>query len=225
MVVPSERSPSQLQVRSSHLHWNMEITQNLLHPEGILQYQSLIGSLQWCISIGRIDIATAVMTLSSFRAIPRQGHLDRAKRVVGYIANMKHAKIRVRVHEPDYSTLESPTLDWSKSVYGDVKEEVPQDAPKPLGKYVTLTHYVDANLYHDQVTGRSVTGILHMVNGTPIEWYSKKQATVETATYGSEFVAARTCVEQIIGFAYHVAISRCADPFTQLHVWRQQVCS
>ena len=30
-----------------------------------------------------------------------------------------------------------------------------------------------------------------------MEWYSKKQATVETATYGSEFVAARTCVEQI----------------------------
>ena len=37
-----------------------------------------------------------------------------------------------------------------------------------------------------------------MVNATPIEWFSKKQATSETATYGSEFVAARTCVEQII---------------------------
>ena len=51
---------------------------------------------------------------------------------------------------------------------------------------------------HCMVTGKSVTGILHMLNGTPIDWYSKKQATVETATYGSEFVAARTCVEQII---------------------------
>jgi hypothetical protein len=51
---------------------------------------------------------------------------------------------------------------------------------------------------HDLTTGRSVTGILHLVNQAPIDWYSKKQATVETATYGSEFVAARTCVEQII---------------------------
>jgi hypothetical protein len=51
---------------------------------------------------------------------------------------------------------------------------------------------------HDVITGKSVTGILYLVNKTPIEWYSKKQATVETATYGSEFVAARTCVEQII---------------------------
>jgi hypothetical protein len=46
--------------------------------------------------------------------------------------------------------------------------------------------------------GRSVTGILHLFNKTVIDWYSKKQATVETATYGSEFVAARTAVEQIL---------------------------
>src|SRR5688572_7468066 len=36
-----------------------------------------------------------------------------------------------------------------------------------------------------------------MLNATPIDWYSKKQATVETATYGSEFVAACICVEPI----------------------------
>ena len=37
-----------------------------------------------------------------------------------------------------------------------------------------------------------------MINGTPIDWFSKKQATVEMATYSLEFVAARTCVEQVI---------------------------
>ena len=29
-------------------------------------------------------------------------------------------------------------------------------------------------------------------------WYSKKQATTETATYGAEFCAGRTCIEQIV---------------------------
>ncbi len=53
-------------------------------------------------------------------------------------------------------------------------------------------------MYHDLVTGRSATNILHLVNKTPINWYSKKQATVETATYGSEFIAARVCVDQSI---------------------------
>jgi hypothetical protein len=51
---------------------------------------------------------------------------------------------------------------------------------------------------HGIAMGRLVTGILHLVNKLPIEWYFKKQATVETATYGSEFVAARVCVEQIM---------------------------
>ena len=111
---------------------------------------------------------------------------------------MKHGAIRVRTEEPDYSDVPDPEYAWAYSVYREVKEVAPTDAPKPLGKFVTLTHYVDANLMHDMVTGRSVTGILHLLNKTPIDWYSKKQATVETATYGSEFVAARTCVEQVI---------------------------
>ena len=36
----------------------------------------MIGAMQWAISIGRFDIATAVMSLSSFRVAPRIGHLD-----------------------------------------------------------------------------------------------------------------------------------------------------
>jgi hypothetical protein len=111
---------------------------------------------------------------------------------------MKHASIRVRTKAPDYSDLPDNTNDWTYTVYGKVEELLPVDAPEPLGNYVTLTYYVDANLMHDVATGRSVTGILHLVNKTPIEWYSKKQATVETAPYGSEFVATRICVEQII---------------------------
>ena len=171
---------------------------DLLDGKGIALYQSLIGALQWVVTIGRFDVITAVMTLSGFRVAPRKGHLERIKRIYGYLSKMRHATIRVRTEEPDYSDLPDPAYDWSKSVYGEIKEMLPTDAPEPLGNYVTLSHYVDANLMHDIITGRSVSGILHLANKTPIEWYSKKQATVETATYGSEFVAARICVDQII---------------------------
>lgn len=173
-------------------------TSDLLEGDDIVKYQSCIGALQWLISIGRFDIAVAVMTLSSFRAAPRKGHLDRIKRIYGYVAKMKHACIRVRTAEPDYSGLPVQEFDWAQSVYGDTREILPKDAPKPLGKWVTSTHYVDANLMHCMLTGKSVTAILHILNQTPMDWHTKKQATVETATYGSEFVAARTCVEQII---------------------------
>ena len=45
----------------------------------------------------------------------------------------------------------------------------------------------------------TITTILHLANRIPINWYAKKQATVESAMYGSEFVAARAAVDQIIG--------------------------
>ena len=138
------------------------------------------------------------MSLSGYRSVPRIGHLDRAKRVVGYLTKMRHAVIRFRTGLPDYSDIPHMKYDWETSVYGNVKEELPKDAPEALGKPIILTHYVDANLYNDVLTGRSVTGILHFINQTPIAWWSKKQATAETATYSSEFVAARTCVDQII---------------------------
>ena len=69
--------------------------------------------------------------------------------------------------------------------------------PYPLGEAVITTTTMDANLNHCLATGKSLTGCLHFVNKTPVDWYSKKEATVETATYGSEFVAAKTATEQI----------------------------
>ena len=111
---------------------------------------------------------------------------------------MKHAAIRIRVEEPDYSDLQDPIYNWDKTVYEGAHELLPTDAPPPLGKWVTTTHYVDANLYHDLLTGKAVTAVLHILNQTPVDWYTKKQMTVETATCSAEFVAARTCVEQVI---------------------------
>ena len=56
--------------------------------------------------------------------------------------------------------------------------------PDPLSEAVTTTTTMDANLNHCLATGKSLTGCLYFVNKTPVDWYSKKQATVETATYG-----------------------------------------
>jgi hypothetical protein len=111
---------------------------------------------------------------------------------------MKEARIRVLTNELDYSDYQDPEYDWSSSVYGDVKEIIPTDIPESKGKYVTLSHYFDTNLYHDMVTGRYVSAILHFLNQTPMDWYLKEQATVETATFGSEFITARTTIDQIV---------------------------
>ena len=85
-------------------------------------------------------------------------------------------------------------------IWWGAKEEIPKDAPVPLGKPVVTTTYVEANLlvYYGMLTGKSVFGVLDVVNKTPTDWYAKKQGSAERATYGSEFVAARTATEQVI---------------------------
>ena len=84
---------------------------DFLDADGIQIHQSLIGSLQWCISLGRFDIAFAVMTMSAFWTAPRVGHLEHLKRICGYLLKMKDFKICFRMHQPDYSDLSSTLQD------------------------------------------------------------------------------------------------------------------
>ena len=64
-------------------------TTKLLDKENTVIYQSLIGALQWSVSLGRFDIATAVMTFSSFTAAPQQGHLDLLNRLYRYLTEQE----------------------------------------------------------------------------------------------------------------------------------------
>jgi hypothetical protein len=191
---PSHHSQSPLE---SNDHPEIDSSE-FLGEDDIQKYQSLIGAMQWAISIGHFDIAVHVMVMSSFRVSPRHGHLEQVKHMVRYLSKFRFAELCTLTNEPNFSDIEVAEYDWSKSIYGNTSEAVPKDAPEPLGKPVTMTHYQDLNLYHDIITGRSITAILHLLYKFPINWYSKKQATVKTATYGSEYISARTCVDQIV---------------------------
>ena len=128
----------------------------------------------------------------------RNEEKERYPRIYGYVNRFEPGYNRIVTAEPDFSTLPVLAHDWTGSEYGNVTEEIPKDAPKPLGKPVVTYTYVDANLWHDFITGRALTAILHFINGTYFDWYTRRQATVETLTFGSEFVASRTAVEQIM---------------------------
>jgi hypothetical protein len=88
-------------------------TSELCTEEQISQYQSMIGSLQWIVTIGRFDIHTAVMTMSGFRIAPRISHLKRLQRIYGYLSKMRFASIRVRTEVPDFSYIPDPEYDWT----------------------------------------------------------------------------------------------------------------
>ena len=169
----------------------------LLEVDDIKIYQCLVGQAQWLTQLGRFDIAVHVMSLSSFRMCPRKGHLEFMKRIYGYLCRFNDGGIRIRTGLPDFSDLETVKVDWSKTPYAGAKEETPHKLPPTRGKPVQLYSYADANLGHNKLNGKAVTGILHLINGTTFDWHCKLQSVVNTATYGSESTAGRTAIEQM----------------------------
>jgi hypothetical protein len=57
----------------------------LLDLNGICKYQMLIGMAQWACTIGYIDIAFAISSLSPFSANPQIGNLALTVYLFGYL--------------------------------------------------------------------------------------------------------------------------------------------
>ena len=164
----------------------------------------MVGSANWLITLGRFDIAYSVNTFSRHSMQPRQGHLIGMIRVFGYLNKFWKGRILVDPNYPKHSVYPTPECDNWKEFYPDAEEHVPDpsETPKPRGPVVRLTVFKDADHAHDIMTRRSVTGILLMVNNTPVRWISKRQKTVETSTYGSELVAGKQAIELILEYRY-----------------------
>lgn len=166
------------------------------------RYQNLIGVLRWAVELGRIDIYTEVALLSQHLALPRVGHLEAVYHVFAYLNKHEKSRIIFDPTDPVPVTPTHPRPDWS-SFYPQLEEELPPRMPEPLGNPVTLHGFVDANHAGNVVTRRSHTGgILLFVQNSPIQWLSKRQNTVETSTFGSEFVALRAARDMIISMRY-----------------------
>jgi hypothetical protein len=132
-------------------------------------YQSQIGILLWCMELGRIGIITEVSMLSTYLFSPREGHLEAVFHVCAYMGLHHNARV---VFDPTYPSIVMGTFiktDW-KSMYGEVKEMIPSDAPVSRGKEVDMRLFVDSNHAGEQFTRPSRTGFV---------WFSKRQPTVE----------------------------------------------
>ena len=100
-----------------------------------------------------------------------------------------------------WSSKKFQKKDWS-DLYADSKEELSPNMPTPRGKPVQINCFVDADHAGDVISRRSHTGILLYVNRAPVMWFSKRQNTVETSTFGSEFIAMKIATEMIEGLRY-----------------------
>ena len=85
------------------------------------------------------------------------------------------------------------------NMYPDAIDNMPHNMPEPRGEMVNINSFVDSDHAGNMVTRRSHTGIIIYLNMAPIAWYSKRQNTVESSTFGSEFIALKTLTKLIQG--------------------------
>jgi hypothetical protein len=134
--------------------------------------------------------------------LPREGRLKSVKRILSYLKTFPKGRVIIDTSYPEHSVY--PVEDHSNwmEFFPDTNEEIPKDLPPEKGPMVRMTVYVDADHAHNLITRRSITGILVMLNNTPIRLISKRQKTVETSTYGSELVVSRIATELILEVRY-----------------------
>jgi hypothetical protein len=65
----------------------------VLNAEHTNYFQSQIGVLRWAVEIGRIDIMCEVSMLSSFLAMPREGHLSPVLHIFVYLKSHKRSRL------------------------------------------------------------------------------------------------------------------------------------
>ena len=104
----------------------------LFTGKSIQHYLTMIGQLQWLVTLGRFDIHAQVTTMSRFRSAPRKVYVERQQRISGYVLKTKHYSTRCRTEKPGYSYLPNMKYDWSYAVYGMFKRSSPSTVPSLL---------------------------------------------------------------------------------------------
>jgi hypothetical protein len=169
-------------------------------------FQSQISILRWMVELGCLDIYNQAAMLSSYLAQqPRQGHLEAIYYIYGYLKSHDGSNIVFDDEYINWVDKDFPVYDWT-DFYKDAEEDIPLNAPQPKGMHVQVNVFVDASHARNKITRCSHTGILIYLNKAPIIWYSKSQHTVETSTFGAEFLSLKIGTELIKSLRYKLCM-------------------
>ena len=166
------------------------------------KYRMMVGTLNWLVTLGRWDVHYAAQTLAQYSQAPREGHINAMQRVFGYLKHFSKRSVVYDPRVPKHHDDKVTKFEGWDEMYPDAQEEMPPGMPEPKGRSVRISAYFDADHARCLQTRRSTTGLIMFLNGMPVKWYSKRQSTVESSTYGSEIVAGRISVEFAIEMRY-----------------------
>ena len=124
-------------------------------------YQEFIGILRLATELGRADVLHEVSILSQYQASPRQGHLHQLLHIFGYLKKKPKMGLFMEPSLPNinYGDFVTNPQDFVE-YYRDASESIPGDMPRPRGRTVTTTAFVDASFAVNKKTMKSHSGFL-----------------------------------------------------------------
>ena len=154
--------------------------------------------LRWAAELGRVDINHEISLPSQYQASPQEGHVEQIMHTFHHISKKPKRSLHMDPGAPhiDFSDFNQDASEF-KEYYRDAQELMPHRMPQPRGKSVMTSGWVDASHAANKMTRKSHTGYIIFVNRAPIKWISRRQQTVETSAFSSEFIAMKQCIEDI----------------------------
>ena len=143
-------------------------------------YQSVIIVMRWMIEIGHTGINTEVSLLSLHSVMLRQGHLEAVLHVIVYLKLRHNSRLAFDPSCPHIDQSNFWESFWRDFYKGSV-EVIPSTAPPPRGKEADLHMFVDSDHAANKWIRRSRTGFMIYMDMSKINWYYKKQSTIETS--------------------------------------------
>jgi len=150
-------------------------------------YLSIIGSCLHLAQVSRPDIAFAVGLLSRHAATPGVVHLRAALNLVKYLYSTRDLYVQY-TRDPTSEGGNDPQV-FGKGWREDktIEERLVPTTPD-LSAHAPTT-FVDADHGGDAETRRSTSGLIIMMNGGPVAWFSRLQKLCALSTAESEIYA------------------------------------
>jgi hypothetical protein len=171
-------TPEEL-VKANGVHYPMLKTPLMVQKERTVSveqfdYLSVVGSLLHIANCVRCDISLAVGILARFANAPGVTHVRAAKRVVMYLYNTR--KLGITYRRPVDHKDNGPIIF--------------EHAKHPLDNGENLLETFTDSDYAADESRRSTMGMVCMLNGGPVAWFSVLGKTVATSTCEAEINAA-----------------------------------
>ena len=139
--------------------------------------------------------------------MPPEGHLEQLYHIFAHLKVNHNFEMVFDPSDPVIDESAFQRRDWSTTEFGKLgKEELSSRMPAPRGLGFILRAFVDAYHADNKVTRKSRTGFLVYLNSAPVYWMSKKQISIKTSSFGSEFCAMKHFCEYLRGLRYKLRI-------------------